>query len=204
MFRGLRMVLLIWRMGADGNVMGIHDFLCLPEWTGAEVQEEPHHDVRPTLQRHPFYCTPPTATDGVILDPTPKDLAASNPSVKSNDDDDACYEIPIVTPIRSAAVIPSSWNQGGGSTALAAEGPNTQVLSFLPWSLLCYLSWGGIIRNYEFTREECDAPHQPTLTVLTKEIFKDPSVCKTVVDQFPTPMKMVRIEALSPDQLIDK
>ncbi|GJY91914.1 hypothetical protein Tco_0507696, partial [Tanacetum coccineum] len=29
--------------GADGNVMGIHDFLCLPEWTGAEVQEEPHH-----------------------------------------------------------------------------------------------------------------------------------------------------------------
>ncbi|GKG09634.1 hypothetical protein Tco_0338380, partial [Tanacetum coccineum] len=26
---------------ADGNVMGYHDFLCLPEWTSAEVQEEP-------------------------------------------------------------------------------------------------------------------------------------------------------------------
>ncbi|GJU06481.1 hypothetical protein Tco_1122911 [Tanacetum coccineum] len=37
--------------GADGNVMGIHDFLCLPEWTGVEVQEEPYLDVRPTLQR---------------------------------------------------------------------------------------------------------------------------------------------------------
>ncbi|GKD60772.1 hypothetical protein Tco_1298281, partial [Tanacetum coccineum] len=28
------------------GVMGIYDFLCLPEWTGAEVQEEPHLDVR--------------------------------------------------------------------------------------------------------------------------------------------------------------
>nr|GEW00786.1 hypothetical protein [Tanacetum cinerariifolium] len=39
--------------GADGNDMraGIHLFLCLPEWTGSEVQEEPHHDIRPTLQR---------------------------------------------------------------------------------------------------------------------------------------------------------
>ncbi|GKB69817.1 hypothetical protein Tco_0931229, partial [Tanacetum coccineum] len=27
------------------RVMGIYDFLCLPEWTGDEVQEEPHHDI---------------------------------------------------------------------------------------------------------------------------------------------------------------
>ncbi|GJU74779.1 hypothetical protein Tco_1266184 [Tanacetum coccineum] len=46
--------------GADGNVMGIHDFRCLPEWTGAEV------DVKPTLQRLPFYCTLPAAADAVI------------------------------------------------------------------------------------------------------------------------------------------
>ncbi|GJT34115.1 hypothetical protein Tco_0924534 [Tanacetum coccineum] len=68
--------------GADGNVMGIHDFLCLPEWTGAEVQEEPHLDVRPTLQRLPFYCTPPAAADAVIPNPTPEDLAAGTPSSK--------------------------------------------------------------------------------------------------------------------------
>ncbi|GJR71583.1 reverse transcriptase domain-containing protein [Tanacetum coccineum] len=81
------------------------------------------------------------------------DLAASNPSVKvvanteasqkrkaspsravsshvakrtSNDDDGACYEIPIVTPICSAVMIPSSRNQGGGSASPATEGPNTQ------------------------------------------------------------------------------
>nr|GEX43163.1 DNA repair protein RAD4 [Tanacetum cinerariifolium] len=34
--------------GADGNVIGIHDFLCLPKWTGAEVQKEPHLDARST------------------------------------------------------------------------------------------------------------------------------------------------------------
>nr|GEX82640.1 hypothetical protein [Tanacetum cinerariifolium] len=73
--------------GADGNstgvVMGIHDFLCLPEWTGVEVQEEPYHDIRPTLQRLPFYCTPPAVVDAVIPDPTLEDLTTSNPSVKA-------------------------------------------------------------------------------------------------------------------------
>ncbi|GJS26692.1 hypothetical protein Tco_0487312 [Tanacetum coccineum] len=68
--------------GADGNVMGIHDFLCLPEWTGAEVQEEPHLDVRPTLQRLPFYCTPLAAAEAVIPDPTPKDLSVGTHSFK--------------------------------------------------------------------------------------------------------------------------
>nr|GFC95969.1 hypothetical protein [Tanacetum cinerariifolium] len=28
--------------------MGIHDFLCLLEWIGAEVQEEPHFDYLAT------------------------------------------------------------------------------------------------------------------------------------------------------------
>ncbi|GJZ07127.1 dual specificity protein phosphatase 1-like protein, partial [Tanacetum coccineum] len=68
--------------GADGNVMGIHDFLCLPEWTGTEVQEEPHHDIKLTLQSLPFYCTLPAAADAVISDPTPKDLAVGTPSAK--------------------------------------------------------------------------------------------------------------------------
>ncbi|GKE09739.1 hypothetical protein Tco_1413290 [Tanacetum coccineum] len=138
--------------GADGNVMGIHDFLCLTKWTGAEVQEEPHLDVRSTLQRLPFYCTPPAADDFVIPDPTPEDLAACSPSSKirtrsvlaqssgrttchsffvgnddeSDDDDDACVEILLVTPLRSAVVIPSSGNQGGSSAASTTKGSNLQ------------------------------------------------------------------------------
>ncbi|GJU49734.1 hypothetical protein Tco_1219289 [Tanacetum coccineum] len=82
------LVLLIWLMctvawGADGNVMGIHDFLCLPEWTGVEVQEEPYLDVRPTLQRLLFYCTPPATADAVIPDPTPEDLAVGTIIMKN-------------------------------------------------------------------------------------------------------------------------
>nr|GEZ63069.1 hypothetical protein [Tanacetum cinerariifolium] len=34
---------------------------------------------------------------------------------ESDNDDDACFEIPTITPIRSAAVIPSSGNQGRDS-----------------------------------------------------------------------------------------
>ncbi|GKD49558.1 hypothetical protein Tco_1278534 [Tanacetum coccineum] len=172
--------------GANGNVMGINDFLCLPEWTGDEVQEEPHLDVRPTLQRLPFYCTPPAAADAVIPDTTLEDLVVGTPSFKilakaeasqkrkastsratsrrvakrtrsalaqssgstthpsllvdnSDDDDDACVEIPLVNPIQSAAVIPSSRNQGGISASPAAEGLGTR---------------GGVVGNGEFTREE--------------------------------------------------
>ncbi|GJW89886.1 hypothetical protein Tco_0167439 [Tanacetum coccineum] len=68
--------------GVDGNVMGIHDFLCIPEWTGAEFQEEPHFNVRSTLQRLPFYYTPPAAADAVNPDPTLEDLATGTPSSK--------------------------------------------------------------------------------------------------------------------------
>ncbi|GKG57189.1 hypothetical protein Tco_0584615, partial [Tanacetum coccineum] len=56
--------------GRAFNFIGIHDFLCLPKWTGVEVQEEPHHDFRPTMKRLPFYCTPPTTVDAVVPDPT--------------------------------------------------------------------------------------------------------------------------------------
>ncbi|GKA41037.1 translocon-associated protein subunit alpha, partial [Tanacetum coccineum] len=169
--------------GVDGNVMGIHDFLCLPEWTGAEVQEEPHLDVRPTLQRLPFYCTPSAAADVVIPDPNPEDLAVGTPSSKivskaeasqkrkastsqkrkastsgatsshvakctrpalaqssgsttrpslfvgdddESDDDDACVEILLITPLRSASMIPSLGNQSGSSVAPSAEGSNTR------------------------------------------------------------------------------
>ncbi|GJW23259.1 hypothetical protein Tco_0033881 [Tanacetum coccineum] len=128
--------------GADRNVVCIHDFLCLPEWTGAEVQEEPHLDVGPILQRIPFYCTPPATTEAVIPVLTLKDLAVGTPSFKiiakveasqkrkastsgatsshvtkrtsDDDDDDACVEIPLVTPLCFAAVIPSLDSQGKG------------------------------------------------------------------------------------------
>ncbi|GJZ49304.1 hypothetical protein Tco_0603494 [Tanacetum coccineum] len=146
-------------------------------WTGAEVQEEPHHNIRPTLQRLPFYYTPPTVTDAVISDPTLEDLVMGTPSVKiiakdeasekrkastsgatsiyvakhtrftlaqlfnsttrlslfvddsddeSDDDGDACVEIPLVTFIHYATVILSLGNQGESFVAPFAKGPGTR------------------------------------------------------------------------------
>ncbi|GKA02751.1 hypothetical protein Tco_0675532 [Tanacetum coccineum] len=228
-------------------------------WTGAEVQEKPHLNVRPTLQRLPFYCTPPAVTEAVISDPTLEDLAVGTPSFKivvkaeasqksalaqssgsttrpslfvgddnESDDDDSCVEIPLVTPLRSANVIPSSGNQGGSFVAPTAEGSNTRADRDRPPDLLPHLGMflvmlfirtsslfsagpyyatypeGGVARNCEFTQEEWDALYRPTFKVLTKEVFKDPTVCKTIVDQFPTPGEMVRVESLSNDQLTAK
>nr|GEZ77100.1 hypothetical protein [Tanacetum cinerariifolium] len=44
--------------------------------------------------------------------------------------------------------------------------------------------------NCKFTHKKWDASFRPTFGVLTKEAFKDPAVCKIMVDQFPTPGEM--------------
>ncbi|GJY10118.1 hypothetical protein Tco_0378303 [Tanacetum coccineum] len=204
--------------GADGNVMGIHDFLCLLEWTGVEIQEEPHLDVRPTLQRLPFYCTPPVTADAVILDPASEDLTVGTPSSKivakveasqkqnastfgsasslSDGDDDGCVEIPLVTPVHSTAMIPSLGNQGRSSTAPAAEGSNTRD------------SRGKGVMVDDAAEPSVGAsrprPSFGPASSFRDEVFKDPTICKTIVDRFPTPREMVRVESLSDDQLTAK
>ncbi|GJY48277.1 hypothetical protein Tco_0438233 [Tanacetum coccineum] len=78
---------------------------------------------------------------------------------------------------------------------------------FFPFSAGPYYATypkGGVAGNCEFTREVWDALYQPTFGVLTKEVFKDPAVCKNVVDQFPTPREMVQVKSFSDDQLTTK
>nr|GEU79933.1 reverse transcriptase domain-containing protein [Tanacetum cinerariifolium] len=152
--------------GVDGNVMGIHDFLCLFEWTGAKVQEEPYLDVRLTLQRLPFYCTP-SVTAKTYSEGSFRDF-----DNESGGDEDACVEILLVTALFSAAVIPPSGNQGWSSAA-PTEGSNTLGkcvmvddvdvfgdaihTNFFPFSAGPYYATypeGGVARNCEFTREE--------------------------------------------------
>ncbi|GJR52527.1 hypothetical protein Tco_1403048 [Tanacetum coccineum] len=67
-----------------------------------------------------------------------------------------------------------------------------------------YLEDDMIAGSYEISHEQWEGPHEPILSVLSKEMFKDPQVCKTVVDQFPTPREMVWIEALSDERLAGK
>ncbi|GJR72879.1 hypothetical protein Tco_0085244 [Tanacetum coccineum] len=211
------------------------------------------------LWRLPFYCTHPVDVNAVISDPTPEDLAVGTPSAKILAKAEASEKrkaftsgatsshILLVTPIRSAAVIPSLGNQGGSSVAPAAEGPGTRdsqgkgimvddVVAppigvsplrpssgpassfrdvskydihtyFFPFSVGPYYAAypeGGVAGNCEFTRKEWDDPYRPTFEILTKEVFKDPVVYKTVVDQFPTPRERVWVKTLSEDQLTAK
>ncbi|GJW39046.1 hypothetical protein Tco_0064891 [Tanacetum coccineum] len=120
---------------------------------------------------------------------------------ESDGDDDACVKIPLVTPLRSTAVIPSLGNQGWSSTGPAAEGPNTRDSQGkgIMADDAAAPSVDVVAGNYEFTREEWDAPYRLAFGVLTKEVFKDPIVCKTMVDQFPNLDEMVRVKALSED-----
>nr|GEU72756.1 hypothetical protein [Tanacetum cinerariifolium] len=239
--------------------------------SGNGLEEEVHHDVRPTFQRLPLYYTPSAANNAAIPAPTPKDLATNTPNSKvlakaeyckkrmastsgaapsqiakqREDDDDPCYEILIITPIRSAATIPAGGNHGGGSDPSVAEGPSNRGKAimndaidipnkrvgcfqaftgpnpvsrdhigdafdkdFFPFThgpyYATYPKDGVVAVFYEVSREKWDGPHQPTLSILIKKVFKDPNICKIVVDQFPTPGEMVRIEALTDDRLAGK
>ncbi|GKB70845.1 hypothetical protein Tco_0932257 [Tanacetum coccineum] len=77
------------------------------------------------------------------------------------------------------------------------------LLSYLPDPYYATYPEDGVTGNCKFSHEEWDAPHQPTLMVLTKEVFKDPAGCKTVVDQFPTPGEMaIVLEAEKDDEIL--
>ncbi|GJR24716.1 hypothetical protein Tco_0973243 [Tanacetum coccineum] len=249
--------------GADGNVMGIYDFLCLPEWTGAKVQEEPYLNVRPTLQRLPFYCTPHAATDAVIPNLTLEDLAVGTPSSKilakaeasqkrkastsgatsshvakrtrsalaqssssttrpslfvgdsddeSDGDDDACFEILLVTPIRFATVIPSLGNHGGSSIAPTAEGSNTR--DSRGKGIMADDAAApsvGVSRSRptfrpvpSFRDVFGDAIHADFFSFSAGPYYATYPEGDTVVYLFPTPGEMVRVESLYDDQLTAK
>nr|GFA61989.1 hypothetical protein [Tanacetum cinerariifolium] len=87
---------------------------------------------------------------------------------------------------------------------LSGDAIHRDFFPFSPGPYYATYPKGGIVGSCEFSREEWDVPHQPTVTDLTKKVFKDPAVCKTVVDQFPTPGEMVWIGALTNDQLTAK
>ncbi|GKE28758.1 hypothetical protein Tco_1444142 [Tanacetum coccineum] len=113
--------------GANGNVMSIYDFLCLLEWTGVEVQEEPHLDVRPTLQRLPFYCTSPAAANAAIrtllhrispLVPLVPRLLLRLKLLRS--------KRPLLLVPLQAMLLTVPGNQGWSFVAFTTEGSNTQ------------------------------------------------------------------------------
>nr|GFB27160.1 hypothetical protein [Tanacetum cinerariifolium] len=94
-------------------------------------------------------------------------------------------------------------NQGGSFAAPVAKCPSTRGKGIIADDAATPFV-GGVVGNYEFTREEWDASYRPTFRVLTKKVFKDLAVFKTMVDQFLTPREMAQVESLSDDQLTTK
>ncbi|GJT43570.1 hypothetical protein Tco_0952285 [Tanacetum coccineum] len=198
------------------HISGIHDFLCLPEWTGSEVQEEPHLNVRSTLQRLPFYCTPSGAADAVHFrggggNPTlggSFSFDVGDSDDESDGDNDACVEISLVTPLCFAAVIPSSGNQGGSSVAPATEdswGKGIMIDDTVAPSIGKSQPRPSSQPAPSFRDVFGDAIHVnffPFLFVLIMPPI--PKVVLLRIMRFPRPGEMVRVESFSDDQLAAK
>ncbi|GJV81710.1 hypothetical protein Tco_1517580 [Tanacetum coccineum] len=142
-------------------------------------------------------------------------------------EDQSCVHASIELHLHVIHVVPNSQGKGvmvdddvapfaGASQPRPSSGPTHSFRNvsgdaihtdFFPFSASPYYATyhvDGVARNYDFTREEWDAPYRPTFRVMTKEVFKDPAIYKTIVDQFLTPGEMVRVESLSDDQLTTK
>ncbi|GJU89778.1 hypothetical protein Tco_1302201 [Tanacetum coccineum] len=196
--------------------------------------------------------SPHAATDVTIPDPTLEDLAAGTPNAKviakaeaskmrkastygsapshvakrtSDDDEDACVEFPLITPIRSVTTILIGGNQSGGSIPSATEGRSIRdSRGKAIMSDVTDTPSGGASRSQAFT-SPTPASQDPSSDATDMDFFpfflgpyydtyhedgvvassyEDLSICKTVDDQFPTPVEMVQIESLIDDRLAGK
>ncbi|GKB74807.1 hypothetical protein Tco_0936219 [Tanacetum coccineum] len=55
-----------------------------------------------------------------------------------------------------------------------------------------------------YTREEWNGPHAPERSILCKDIFKDPDVCRKALDRTITPAELSRTESLLPLELSNR
>ncbi|GKB76460.1 hypothetical protein Tco_0943355 [Tanacetum coccineum] len=217
--------------GADGNGIGLWAFMIFPAFPS-----------RPVLRsrRSPISMLDPTPKDLAVGTPSSKTLSKAEALQKrkastfgstlsyvaerdfddeSDGDDDACVKIPLVTPLRSAAVIPSLGNQGHRSTVPTAEGSNTRGKGIMVDDAVALSvgasrprpSSGPALSFRDVSSDAIHADFFPFLLVhIMPLILKmallgiDPIICKTVVDKFPTPGEMVRVEALFEDSLTTK
>nr|GEW46781.1 reverse transcriptase domain-containing protein [Tanacetum cinerariifolium] len=208
---------------ADGNVMGIHDFLCLPEWTGTEFQEEPHLDVRSTLQRLPFYCTPPATVDAVIPDPAPKDLAVGTPSSK------IVAVSPKITEYQLADMFTKALSEDRFKYLIRRIGDSDDESvgdddACVEIQLVTPLCSAAVIppsgnQGWSFAVPATEGSNTQGLMILLHLLVTSfpfllvlimPLIPRmvllgtTIVDQFATPREMVRVESLFNDQLAAK
>ncbi|GKB54123.1 hypothetical protein Tco_0904876 [Tanacetum coccineum] len=179
--------------------------------------------LQPTFLRLPFYYTPPAAPDAVIPGPTQEDLAASTPSTKVLAKAEASKKRRASTFGTTLSQVAKRSRSATARSSGSFVRPNLLDDDYsvddesdddddacVEIPLITHIRSAATILDdvvagsYEVSREEWDGLHQPILSILTQEVFKDPNVCKTVVDQILTHRERVRIEALINDCLAGK
>nr|GEW08596.1 hypothetical protein [Tanacetum cinerariifolium] len=163
-------------------IIGIHDFLCLLKWTGAEVQEVPHLDrilsliplvprflLRPKLLRNerPLLLVPLQAMLLSVLGPPwlnlPVGRSSAAPAAKGSDirdsqgkgimvDDAAAPSGGASRPRPSSRPAPSFKNVSGDAI-------HTDFFPFYAGPYYATYSEGGVAWNCEFTCEELNQSH---------------------------------------------
>nr|GEY08970.1 hypothetical protein [Tanacetum cinerariifolium] len=171
---------------SSGNVMGIYDFFACPNRLDRRFQKKFILMRGPLLEAsfllYSSSCQLPSVRDQQQLIPS---KALPDPTY----DDDASVEIPLITPIHSTATIPARGNQSRVFVPFAAESHGKAIMddtvdtparNFFPLATgpyyAAYLKDDVVTGSYKVSREEWEGPHQPTLSILTKEMFKDPNV----------------------------
>nr|GEV34346.1 hypothetical protein [Tanacetum cinerariifolium] len=167
--------------GADGNVMGIHDF-CLPEWTGAEdlAVGTPSFKI---LAKAKAYQKQKASTSG----------ATSSHVGKCNRVE--ALQLPLLK-----VLTPKGKGIMADDAVAASVGASRPRPSSRPAPSFRYVSGEAIYADFfPFSAGQYYATYPQE-----SEVFKDPAIYKTMVDPFLTPGEMVQVEALPEDQLTAK
>nr|GEW74998.1 hypothetical protein [Tanacetum cinerariifolium] len=167
----------------DSNRTGIYDFMCLPQWEGSKIHEEPLSHEKPILKRLPFYFTPPTAIDVVIHDPTLDKLTGTEPNAKVLDKAEAStktllFPVPRVQTTKmfrrsllTMIMMPIRMEYIAGDDIERDFFPCVSGLYHADYPK------GGVVdidRSYQVMHKEWELPHDPAFEILSKELFMDP------------------------------
>ncbi|GKB11228.1 hypothetical protein Tco_0845151 [Tanacetum coccineum] len=168
---------------SDNTAMSIHDFLCMPSLEKATVREEPHELGTSILSRVADHTTPPAPA---APDAQPLDTGAGADEVASDGHVDSYFD---------ARVSNTAGDVIERDLLPFAPGPY-----YLPYP---YEENDGC-ESPPYTKDDWDEIHGVNLGLRKKELYKDPQVCRTAIDRFPTPAEIHRLHDLSSAELSDR
>nr|GEZ47219.1 hypothetical protein [Tanacetum cinerariifolium] len=90
----------------------------------------------------------------------------------------------VTSSLTDVVVVLSAGEKGRGAWDVSGKAIYTDFFPFFVGPYYATYPEDGVDVNCEFTREEWDALYRPIFGVLTKEVFRDPAICKGLVWKF--------------------